>query len=443
MVNKEQVMKKVLVGIIAALIAMPAMAIDPEDGSTIDGGVKSVENALTIGGGVKTGILVKNSDYAGKLGGLSHGDKYPMTLYFASQDNEAYKGEGWLNFGYTTEHWGVNLSLWSHGNLKEYNDTVHLGDHFLWANFLDDRLRVIGGQGGGTPISTGGWLNADWLGYTGLRLFWVDPVGLSVGINFPDPDDGSSAEGIKPVTYLSTIMFGASYRHENFWVSVVFDNNPVYDDSKANYDGGLHRAPDAEPITQSGNVGFGIGIEKIFFGKGAVVFDGIVSNLGEDDIVSTGAKVYKISPIKTALALKASYPITDPVYVELKAKYTISSGDNGDDTASVTWGKVEVEPYASYTILDNLKFELAVNFAYYINSYYLALDVSPVAGRVLHAGQVAPYPEAFDYYSPWQLSVKPAIAYSFGGAAIIMGYNGDFSRDHVLNTMYIDCRWSF
>ncbi|MDR2701606.1 MAG: hypothetical protein LBB72_04165 [Spirochaetaceae bacterium] len=424
-------MKKVLVGIIAALIAMPAMAIDLGEG-------------LSIGGGVKSGILVKNSDYTGKLGGLAHGDKYPMTLYFASQDNEAYKGEGWLNFGYDSENWGLNLSLWSHGNLKEYDDAVHLGDHFLWANFLDNRLRFIGGQGGGTPISSGGWLNADWLGYTGLRLFWVDPVGFSIGINFPDPDNGSNAQGIKPVTYLSTIMFGASYRYDNFWVSVVFDNNPIYDDSKANYDGGLHRDPEAEPIAQSGNIGFGIGVDNIFGGKGALVFDGMVTNLGEDDIMSTGTKAYKISPIKTALALKAAYPVTDPLYVELKAKYTMNQGDNENNTASVAWGKLEIGPYVSYTVIDNLKFELAVNYAFYLNSYYLALNVSPVAGsQILQAGQAAPYPWAFDYYSQWQLSVKPAIVYSFSGATFLMGYNGDFSRDHVQNTMYIDCRWSF
>lgn len=424
-------MKKILVGIIAALIVIPAAAIDLESG-------------FSIGGGVKSGILVKNSDYTGKLGGLAHGDKYPMTLFFASQDNEAYKGEGWLNFGYNQEHWGMNLSFWSHGDLKNFNDAVHLGDHFLWANFLDNRFMLIGGQGGGTPISTGGWLNADWLGYTGLRLFWVDPIGLSIGINFPDPDDGSRAEGIKPVTYLSMIMFGAGYRHDNFWVSVVFDNNPIYDDSKANYDGGLHRDPDAEPIAQSGNIGFGVGIDNIFGGKGVLAIDGMVTNLGEDDIMSAGSTVYKISPIKTALALKAGYPVLDPLYVELKAKYTISSGDNEDNTASITWGKLEVEPYTSYMIMDSLKFELTVNYALYFNSYYLALDVSPVAGsQVLHAGQAAPYPWAFDYYSPWQLSVKPAIAYSFGGATLLMGYNGEFSRDYVQNTMYIDLRWSF
>jgi hypothetical protein len=319
-----------------------------------------------------------------------------------------------------------------------------LGDYNIWANFLDNNLLLIGGQGGGRPISTGGWINADWLGYTGLRLFWVDPLGFSIGINFPDPDNGSKAEGIKPVTYLSMIKFGAGYKYNKFHAAVVFDNNPIYDDTEANYDGGLHRDPNANPIAQSGNIGFGLGIDKIFGGEGEIVFDGMVANLGEDDIISTGSKSYKISPMKTFLALKAGYPVTDLFYAELKAKYSISQGDNEDNTASTTWGKIEVEPYVSYQIINNLKFDLSVNFAYYINSYYLAQDVSPVAGsQILRAGQVAPYSWAFDYYSTWQLFVKPAFAYTFGGATMIIGYEGEYSRDHVQNSIFIDFRWSF
>jgi len=425
-------MKKLLIGIIAALIAMPVSAID-------------VLNGFSLGGGVKTGILIKNSDYTGKLGKLTHGDKYPLTLFFASEDNESYKGEGWLNLGYSAKEWGLNLSFWSHGNLKEFNDAVHLGDYYLWANLLDGRFRFIGGQGGGTPISTGGWLNADWLGYTGLRLFWVDPLGFSIGINFPDPDDGSKAKGIKPVTYLTMIRFGAGYRYEKFFVSLMFDNNPIYDDSKANYDGGLHRDPDADPIAQGGNIGFGLGLDNIFAGKGLLAFDGIVTNIGEEDNYSGGNKNYGISPIKTILALKAAYPIVDPVYVELKAKYTMSQGDNADYTASTTWGKLEIEPYASYQIIGNLKFEVSVNYAMYFNSYYLSQNISsPAAGYPnLSAGQNGPHSWAFDYYSGWQLTAEPAFVFSFAGAAMILGYKGEYSRDHVQNALFIDFRWAF
>jgi hypothetical protein len=422
-------MKKWLICFLAVIIVMQAAAVDLGQG-------------FSIGGGVKSGLLIKNSDYAGNLDGLNPPNEYPMTLFFASKDNEAYKGEGWLNFSYAAEDWGLNLSFWSHGDLKSFNDAVHLGDHYLWANMLDNRFRFIGGQGGGAPISTGGWLNADWLGYTGLRLFWVDPSGFSIGVNFPDPDDGAKAEGIKPVTYFSMIMAGAGYRLDNFWVSLIFDNNPIYDDSDNNYDGGLHRPPDAEPIAQSGNIAFGIGAENMFAGKGMAAFDGMVTNLGEDETVSSANGAYTISPIVTTLALKAGYPVTDSLFVELKAKYTTRQGDNADDTASAAWGKFEIEPYTSYRIIDNLTIELAVNYAAYINSFYLA-EKAVINARSLQAGWVAPYAWAYDYYSAWQLALRPAVIYTFGGAKMILGYEGGFSRDHVENTIYVDFRWSF
>jgi len=397
-----------------------------------------------ISGGVKSGLMVKMRDYSGKLSLAGHGDSYPMTLFFASQDSGSYKGEGWLGFGYNAGTWGLNLSFWAHGDLKNYNDLVHMGDHFIWANLLDGKIRFIGGQGGGTPISTGGWLNADWLSYTGLRLFWVDPLGFNIGINFPDPDNGWTAEGIKPVTYLSMIMIGASYRMNDFWISLVFDNNPIYDDTEANYDGGLHRDRDASPIAQSGNVGFGVGVENIFAGKGVLAFDGMITNLGEDDVSSIGSRSYKISPVKTILALKAGYPINDNFYAEIKGKYQISQGDNEDRTASITWGRFEFEPYVSYRIIDNLRFELAFNYAAYVNSYYLAAEITPNASiGTLSPGQTAAYPSALDYLSPFQLSVKPALNFSHMGASIAVGYNCSYSRDFIDNTLFIDFRWSF
>ena len=424
-------MRKLFIGIILVSIIMPVMADDNESG-------------FSISGGVKTGILIRNSDYRGRLGGLAHADKYPMTLFFASEDNEAYNGEGWLGFEYKSKHWGLNLSFWAHGSLTEYDAKVNLGDHYIWASFLDDRLRFIGGQGGGTPISTGGWLNADWLSYPGLRMFWVDPLGFSLGINFPDPDDGIKAEGIRPVNYLSMIMFGASYRYKNFHVSLMFNNTPIYDDIEANYDGGLHRPHDVDPIAQSGNIGFGIGVDKLFGDKVSFVLDGMVTNLGEDDILYTDiSRTYRISPVKTILAFKAGYQIIEPLYAEFKTKYTISQGDNATNSGSTTWGKFEIEPFIRYNIVNNLNFEMKTNFTVYINSYFLALDVSPVAQIPLRAGQVAPYPWAFDYLSQWQLFVEPALVYSFGGARAVLGYKGEFSRDHVKNLMYIDFRWSF
>ncbi|MCL2878967.1 MAG: hypothetical protein FWF29_01865 [Treponema sp.] len=403
-----------------------------------------LDNNFSISGGVKTGILVKNSDYTGSLGNVVHGEKYPMTLYFASEDNETYKGEGWLGLGYNTENWGVNFGFWAHGDLKNYSDLAHLGDHYLWGSLFDQRLRLIGGQGGGTPIYTGGWLNADWLSYPGLRLFWVDPLGFSIGVSFPDPDNGITAYGIKPVTYLSTIMAGAQYRQNDFFMSLMFDNNPIYDDTEANYDGGLHRPVDTDPIAQSGNIGFGLGLDNIFWGKGQLVFDGMVTSLGADDIVSTGSSIYKISPVKTILAIKAGYPIKDTVYAELKAKYQLSNGDNPDRTASIPWGRFEIEPYAYYMILSNLKFEMSLNVTAFINSYWLAAPVSTAVTDRLEAGQIGAYNnEIADYAALSIVTIKPALTFNYGGASIVFGYNGIYSRDHVENTLYLDLRWAF
>jgi hypothetical protein len=416
-------MKKIIVGLLALFMLNSIQALD-------------MDNGLTIGGGVKTGLEVKNRDYGGKLGDAAPGEELSPTLYFASHENESRNGEGWFTLDYSSPQedwgsWGLRLGAWAHGNLEKFDDVLHLGDHYLWANFLDDRLQFKGGQGGGTPITSGGWINADWLSYTGLRLFWVDPAGFAVGINFPAPE-----EDIKPVNYLSTVMIGALYKPGNFWLSLQFDNSPIYDDSEANYYGGLHRRADQEPIAEAGNVAFGIGVDNLYGGKGLLAFDGLVTNLGKDELKGVGS--YKITPVETILALKTGYPFTDEVYAELKGKYTISQGDNEDNTASAYWGKMEFEPYVHYQAFDFLRFHLSIYGALYINSYYLDQDVLGVT-----KGQVAGYSSLLDYLSAYYITFKPGATFSFGGAEVVLGYEGGFSRDHVENTVYVDLRWSF
>jgi hypothetical protein len=395
-------------------------------------------NNLSIGGGVKAGFQIKNSDYTGKLEGTAHGEEYPLTLFFASRENDAYNGEGWFEFGYNAGNWGLKLGAWSHGDIKKYDDTLHLGDHYFWANFFDNRLRLIGGQGGGTPISSGGWINADWLGYTGMRLFWVDPSGLSAGINFTAPE----AEGIRPADYFSTVMLGVKYDAKIFWLNFMVANTPIYDDSEANYDGGLHDR--GKKIAQAGNIAFGAGA-PFLNGRLNLAFDGMVTNLGEEDIPTAGPGNYKISPVETTLALKGGFSFTETIYAELKARYIISSGDNADNTGTAAWGRFAIEPYAGYQLFDFLKLQFSFNLTWYINSYYLAVDATPAgAGNKLGAGQVPPYPWAFDYYSRYQLTVEPSIVFSvFNGGVIVTGYKGNFSRDHVENSLYADFRWSF
>jgi hypothetical protein len=404
-------------------------------------------SGFTLGGGVKTGFEIKSSDYSGKLEGIGHAQEYPMTLYFASRDNEAYNGEGWFNLNYSGNidgvNWGAGLSGWAHGNLKEYQDVFHLGDHYLWANFLDGQFRVIGGQGGGTPISTGGWLNADWLGYNGIRLFFISPFGLSVGINMADP----GPEGIEPVEYLTTIMAGVKYEYGGIWAAFVFDNNPIYDDSDGNYDGGLHYRDDKHRpvIGQAGNIGAGVGMNGIYAGNGMVALDVIATNIGEDHVTSSVNSGYKYSPIEITAALKTGYPwFGGKLYTEFKAKYFIKQGDNADYTGPVAWGVLTLEPYISYEIFSGIKAELSVTPNFYINSYYLALDITPNAsGTKYTAGQIASVAAVGDYASTITCSVNPKLSIGIGGATIVLGYEGTLSRDHVENTLYVDMRWAF
>jgi hypothetical protein len=400
-----------------------------------------LNNGFSLSGGVKTGMMMKNSDYGGKLNGLNLDKEYPLTLYFASAENETYNGEGWLDFNFTqktdTLKYGLNLGVWANGDLTKWDNLMHIGDHYLWVNFFQDKLQVKGGQGGGTPITSGGWLGADWLGYTGVRIFWVDPKGVSVGINFPDP----GPKGIKPVNYLSTLIAGAKYKSDFYWISLIWDNNPIYDDSESDYDGGLHRTKEIEdnPIGLSGNAAFGVGLTNIFNGKGAVSFDGIISNIGESDVTSTHGTVnYKISQLKSIFALKGGYPINDDFYIELKTKYTLTQGDNADLSAVEAWGQLQVEPYLYYKVLGFVKAEISVNYTQYINSYYLAEEALGFA-----AGQVPGYDLLLDYVSVYQITVKPAIEFSFNGVKAILGYNGIFSRDHLENKLFLDARWSF
>jgi hypothetical protein len=392
---------------------------------------------FSLGGGVKTGLEIKNSDYSGSLEGIARANEYPLTLYFASHDNDSHIGEGWLNMDYAARQWGVHLGVWAHGDLKKFDDVLHIGDVYLWAKLLDNRLQFTGGKGGGTPITSGGWLGADWLGYDGLRVFWVDPLGFSVGINFSNP----GPEGIKPVDYLASIMYGAKYETERWWISLMFDNNPIYDDSEANFDGGLHRDPAAKPIGQAGNIAFGVGVKDVFAGKGSIALDGIITNIGEEDKPSLGSGItnYKISPIDVMFALKGGYPVSSKIYTEVKAKYTIKQGDNGIYQHSTTWGQLQIEPYASYAPLDFLKLQLSFNITSYLNSYYFAEkpdDHLPV-------GWGPADPTVGDYASTYQFKIEPALVLQFGGCSIIFGYEGLFSRDHLENTAYIDLRWSF
>jgi hypothetical protein len=385
--------------------------------------------------------LIKNSDFGGELGNhaTNPDDKY-MRLYFASYENQARNGEGWLSIGYTHVHegfgkYGVQLGLWAHGDVETYSDIVHLGDHYVWANFFNDCLRFIGGQGGGTPISSGGWINADWLSYTGLRVFWVDPIGISAGINFPDP----GKDEIKPVNYLSLLAAGISYKYQDWSISVQFDNSPIYDDSASNYYGGLHRPADQDPIGQAGNIAFGTGFDKLYGGKGFLTIEGLFSNLGEDE--EDGIGDYKISPIKSTFALKTGYPITKQLEAEIKGKYTISRGDAADFSGAVTWGKLEVEPYLSFQTVEYLRFFLSFYGAFYFNSYYLALDWDNV--YKFNAGQVPGYGPLLDCLSAYFMKVKPGVSFSFSGVSMDLGYEGAFSRDHIENTFFIDFKWSF
>jgi hypothetical protein len=391
---------------------------------------------FSLGGGVKTGLEIKNSDYAGSLEGIAHSKEYPLTLYFASHDNDSHIGEGWLNMNYAAPQWGAHLGVWAHGDLKSFDDILHLGDLYLWAKILDDRLQFIGGKGGGTPITSGGWLDADWLGYDGLRIFWVDPLGFTLGLNFSNPGPG----GLKPVDYMASIMYGAKYETGRWWMSLMFDNNPIYDDSEANFDGGLHRDPNAKAIGQAGNIAFGLGINNVFAGKGSLVLDGIITNIGEDDRPGFGSGVsnYKISPVDVILALKGSYPVTSRIHTELKVKYTIRQGDNGNYQHSTAWGQFQIEPYGSFRAFDFLKLELSFNLTSYFNSYYLA---EPVLH--LPSGWTPADPTVGNYASKYQFKIEPGLVLQFGGCFIIFGYEGIFSRDHVENTAYVDLRWSF
>lgn len=425
-------MKKLIVVLLTVIFLLPLHAVDLEKG-------------LSVSGGVKTGLLIRNRDFGGELGNLatSPDQKYPMTLHFASYENNARNGVGWLNFGYSWQadnvgNFGAQLGLWANGNINSFNDLLHLGDHFVWASFFEDRFRFIGGQGGGTPINSGGWINADWLGYTGLRLFWVDPSGISAGIIFPDPGDG----GIKPVNYLSLLGAGIQYKYNDIvWASLLFDNSPIYDDSESNYYGGLHRPAEQDPIALAGNIAFGIGVNNIYGGKGQLVVEGLFTNLGEDETAGMGN--YTISPVATTIALKTGLPVIDnTLYAEVKGKYTIRQGDNGEFTSAIYWGKLELEPYISFNPISILRIDFCVYWAMYINSYYLALDNMPTSYR-FNAGQVPDYSYLRDYLSPYQLSLKPRVSLLLSGVNIDLGYTGHFSRDHVDNTIYIDFKWSF
>jgi hypothetical protein len=103
-----------------------------------------------------------------------------------------------------------------------------------------------------------------------------------------------------------------------------------------------------------------------------------------------------------------------------------------------------LEPYIRCEIVPGFKAELSVTPNIYINSYYVALEVTPNATGVKYgAGQSAPVSAVGDYASLYTCSVNPKLSLGIGGVTIALGYEGFFSRDHVENTVYIDMRWAF
>jgi hypothetical protein len=421
-------MKKFFISICAAVIiaASPLAAID-------------LGNGFSLGGGVKTGFLMRSTKYSGTLADATK--ERPLAIYYASEENETYGGEGWLDFDYSGEFWGLHLGLWAHGDMEAFDGNLGLGDRYLWADFFSHRLQLKGGQGGGTPISTGGWLNADWLGYPGIRLFWVDPLGFSIGLNFTDPGPG----GLSPEDYITTIMLGAQFRNDHFWVTFVADNNPIFDNTDADHYGGLHYVTDPDRIGESANIAFGAGVNNLYGGRGVLAFDGMVSNINVDPRWSNSPNRYEIYPLSTTLSIKTGSPIVlSELYGEVKAKYNFKQGENSDNTATATWGKLEIEPYISYQVLEKLKLEFAINMTYYINSYYLAYEktFNTAIGK-LPEGQIPAYREAGPYASIYQVFVKPALIFNYGGGTIVFGYKGTYSADHRENTVYLDLRWTF
>ena len=404
--------------------------------------LQKTDSVFTINGGVSTGILVVHSDTGGELGKIA--GPGVNSLHYASYNNYARSGVGWLNANgrWTVKDvgdFGAQVGMWAHGDIFNQDNSIRMGDHFLWGNFFGDMLQVKAGQGGGTPISSGGWINADWLGYTGLRIFGVLPIGLSFGIKLPDPGE----EGITPVNYLTMLGAGLSYGLDNWFVSLQFDNRPVYDDSETRLYmyGGLRRPTDQMPIGLAGNAAVSFGVNKLYAGVGDIVMEVLVNNLGEDNIDGIGSS-YTFSPIAATVALRTGLPfLNDQLYAELKAKYNIKQGDNADFTNAVFWHKVEVEPYIRFKPYNHLSFDLSAYVAIYINSYYLAFDYS--RQYKFSKGQVPGYDPLLDYLSPYQFSIKPRVVFNIPGVELALGYAGAFSRDHVDNTVYLNFSWNF
>jgi hypothetical protein len=441
-IKEEYFMKRVIAILLSVFFVLTLHALDNEVEAVEAVSFNDSDSGFFISGGVKTGLLIRNRNFnndLGKIAGIE--DNYPMTLHFASYENNSRNGEGWLNIGYRWNiyqigKFGLQIGLWAHGDIHSFDDAIKMGDHFLWANFADDRLRFIGGQGGGTPITSGGWINADWLSYTGLRFFWIDPSGLSVGLILPDPGEN----GIVPVNYLATLGAGVSFKYESWWISGQVKNAPIYDDSESNYYGGLHRPDEQDPIAMAGNIAIGMGVENLYFGRGFLTLEALITNLGEDEIEGLGD--YTFSPVVTTFAFQTGASITDSIYVEFKGKYTISKGDNMDFSKAINWGKLEYEPYISFKPFEHLIFHLSFYGAHYFNSSYLALTPSTTMYS-FNAGQVPIYIPIQRYLSPFQFSIKPKITFILAGVDLDFGYDGSFSKDHVDNKVYIDFRWRF
>jgi hypothetical protein len=358
-------------------------------------------------------------------------------LQFALDDDGAVKlwhdDAGAAEFGlagaFTEDNYGLNFKLSASYNGQ--NAFVKESYAYLWAEFLNAKLKLTGGWIDGAVWGSGGPTDVSYDAVKGVR-FEIKPLdGLDVGFAFgAQPNDGDGADGFDPTnttngseTFYATLknfflepVIGVKYSNDIFGsvtVAVAVDNEDF------NYEPGTWPnvtntgtgTPDPANTNRTDtSLLFGLDFSKLVTGLTAIV-DGQLTTLTGDEI-------------GWALGEKVGYQINDAFSATLVIKEA-KAAIGGDATAVPP-----VEP------IDTIRLDITPSASYVWDKFTFGLEVSAYS-----------WLESFgDYLS---IYAKPSVTYKLGDHAEIAGWYkgifevGDTPIEGKSNTIQINFGWTF
>jgi hypothetical protein len=395
-VEEQKKMKKILVVLLAL---------------TIIGGVFA-ESKATFTGDVKTGLRIKQSSEV-------EGKEDPMVDLFHDDAGERFYVGGALTID---DNYGLSFGLVS----KPTGVTFDYAR--LYGEFLDDKLKVIGGKGTGGTWGSGGKADAGFDDTPGFKVEIRPITGLNFGFQL-------RTEFENPMTleqWAKEIRFGVKYEAANLFRAIAafkldsdFGDTPAKPADPGDPSQFIPPSPAVPASVDEGkDLRALLGLHLLAVPNLTAIIDGYVYGLGDLDLygkAGIGEKVeYALTPL--------TFGLTVGEYLDLR-----DLGEQPEGTDSTF--RLEAEPYVSYKLNDPVTLKLNVPFSMGWNG---DLAANAAADTVFKVG------------------VKPGIAYKFNDTASIDAYyrleavqnkgigpGADDPKLFTIHTVQVSFAWTF